>query len=94
MRLSTSNVGANSAAEMSDDERVFDDDEKQRAWRSEIRTARGRRHEPSIMRILKDEILTIDGQILKNLHILIPRWLLTAQATEAIDASVVSAFKA
>jgi len=34
--------------------------------------------EPSIVRIILAEILTIDGYIEAKFHILIPRWLLTA----------------
>lgn len=40
------------------------------------------------MRISNDEILTIDGQILNKLHILIPRWLLTALVIGEMTATV------
>src|SRR5271157_4900844 len=48
---------------------------------SEFRTAAAPTAKPSIVRISPADILTIEGQIRKTFHILIPRWHLTAGKT-------------
>ena len=58
---------------------------------SEFRTAAGPTAKPSIVRISPADILTIDGQIRKTIHILIPRWHLTpiAKKLTNIDRMIV-----
>ena len=48
---------------------------------SKFRTAAGPPVKPSIVRTWPADILTIDGQIQKTFHILIPRWRLTTTAS-------------
>src|SRR6202453_4395802 len=45
---------------------------------SKFRNAAGPPVKPSIVRTWSADVLTIDGQIQKKFHILIPRWHLTA----------------
>jgi hypothetical protein len=56
--------------------------------RSKFRNAAGPPVKPSIVRTWPADILTIDGQIQKTFHILIPRWRLTG--SEALSASIKS----
>jgi hypothetical protein len=89
MRISTPKVGARLAVETElRKATLLRGQLRQNLPGSEFRTAAGPMAKPSIVRISPADILTIDGQIRKTFHILIPRWRLTALATAAIESGL------
>ena len=93
MRISTPNVGAQFKVKNGLRKATLSEGPlklRQIPAGSEFRTAADPTAKPSLVRISSADILTIDGQIRKTFHILIPRWHLTIGYDEYAASSGIS----